>query len=405
MKIIRWKAVIPLAVLTTLTVVFCVFFMDSIIKNIFISSGEAIFGAKVEIRKLKTGIISPSIDIQGLQIADKGNFFKNAIEVDSIRFGMKFLPLLSKKVIIDDMSIENIRFGTERKTSGELPPKKIKKIEKKQKAEKKDGITSKLFDSLKAKMDQEASSMPIAKGTDGLGDSVKSFDAKKLVSGYDLESKKKLDSLSKDSAEKFQKYKTQREGIKPEERVESTNLLIKEVSKIKIKTVQDVQPAKEKIDSLNKEKQLLDETLSKINASKDGISKELKEKGAVIGQIDDLVKKDRDNLMAMVNIGKIDKGGIARAVFGPIWMNRVNKGMYYLYLVRKYSPPKKKNQAKDLFPREKGYDVVFYKSEVLPGLLIKHIGISGKSEELDLEGTLVDLCSDQMAYGRPARLN
>ncbi|MFN3966148.1 MAG: hypothetical protein ACK4JE_00400, partial [Endomicrobiia bacterium] len=115
-KLIRWKAVIPLLVFIAGTTIFCVFFLDTIIKNTFISIGESIFSAKVEIAKLKTKFKNMSIEIKGIQVADKSDPWKNLFEIDSVKFGIQPIPLLSKKVIIDEMSVEGIKWSTKRKT-------------------------------------------------------------------------------------------------------------------------------------------------------------------------------------------------------------------------------------------------------------------------------------------------
>ena len=121
----RWKYFIPAAVITALIIIFNIVFLDMLLKTALVSTGEAIFKAKVEVGSLKTKFSNLSVKITDLRIADKSDPWKNAFEVGGINFALRPAPLLSKKFIIENMSVEGVKWGTKRETSGALPPKKI----------------------------------------------------------------------------------------------------------------------------------------------------------------------------------------------------------------------------------------------------------------------------------------
>jgi uncharacterized protein (TIGR03545 family) len=92
--------------------------------------------AKVEIEDLDIGILRPGVTIRGLAMANADNPWRNMVEVGDIEISVSALPLFSKKVIIDEMVMENVQVNTERKTSGELPRrlrKRLKAVEKEEK--------------------------------------------------------------------------------------------------------------------------------------------------------------------------------------------------------------------------------------------------------------------------------
>ena len=63
---------------------------------------------------------------------------KNLVDIGSITLDFDLNQLLRKRFVADELSVLDVNSGTERKTSGELPPKKAKKIKKgKEKTEKK----------------------------------------------------------------------------------------------------------------------------------------------------------------------------------------------------------------------------------------------------------------------------
>ena len=147
----RWKYFVPTVVITVLIVFFSIFFLDNVLKSAVITGGEMAFGAKVEVLSLKTTFKNLSIDIKGLKAANKDSVFTNLFEIDDIRFAVRPVPLLSMKLIVNEMSVEGVKWGTKRETSGALPPKKLAKYDKQQKKENKDSIFSKLSSKLAEK--------------------------------------------------------------------------------------------------------------------------------------------------------------------------------------------------------------------------------------------------------------
>ena len=108
----RWKYFIPTVVITALIVVFNIFFLDYLLKTSIISAGEMIFGARVEVSSVKTRFKNLSIDIKGLKAANKSDVFKNLFEIDDIRFSVRPAPLLSMKLIINEMAVDGVKWGT-----------------------------------------------------------------------------------------------------------------------------------------------------------------------------------------------------------------------------------------------------------------------------------------------------
>src|SRR5436190_15329609 len=117
---IRWKAVIPTAIFLALLTIFIVFFLDSVIKWTLIKAGQAVFGAKVEIAFLDLRLSDSSLRIRGMQVADRALPMQNLFQFDEATFDARSLPLLEKKIVIDDATLAGLKFGAPRKTSGAL---------------------------------------------------------------------------------------------------------------------------------------------------------------------------------------------------------------------------------------------------------------------------------------------
>jgi len=164
------------------------------------------FGAKVEVSSLKTRFRDLSIDIKGLKAANKNDVFKNIFDIDDIRFSVRPAPLLSAKIIINEMSIDGLKWGTQREDSGALPVKIQAKYEKQQKKENKDSLFSKLTGKIIEKGKSEITQLPALGGIKNVQEQFKNFSFDKAISIDDLESVKELDRMKQELNDKYTKY-------------------------------------------------------------------------------------------------------------------------------------------------------------------------------------------------------
>ena len=414
MKYIRWKAVVPLVIITAIVLVFCVFLIDGITRKVLVSAGEMIFSAKVNIGSVRIRFKGPSIEITGIGVADKDDPFKNLFEADRIKFGVSFIHLLSKRFIIDDIIVDGVRWSTRRLTSGALPPKKQKRIEKAKKKEDKDSITAKLLGGLKEKAARDISALPAVKDTKEAGEQLKAFDGKKLIdeTADELESKKAIEVLNKEVSEKQEKYTAALNNIDVQQQVKTIQGLSGEISGLKVEKMEDVQPAQGKLSQMEAAGKSLEETRSKLDGLWKEASADITEKQKLVESINGLIQKDYEKLLAKVKLPDISKGNISQVLFGRMWLGRVNSVLGYIHLARKYMGHRKKGEKKTVRTRLKGVDVVFHRDKGLPGFLVRNARISattgggGKDEEraISLAGGASDWTSDPVLLGRPAKI-
>lgn len=409
MKYIRWKAVIPLLVFIIGLSIFFRFYFDTLLKNIIVSIGESIFSAKVEVGYLKTKFKESSVEIRNFQVADKSDPWRNLFEVEKIKFDIQFLPLLSKKFIIDEMSIEDIKWSTQRTTSGELPPKKIKKIEKKKRKEK-DTFTSKLLDRLKDKVTKEVQDLPLLQNFEKYKQEFSSLDVKKIVDEFDLETKQLIDTLNKEKLQKYENYKNEIQNLDVDQKISVARELINEISNIKLEKPEDIKVLQNKLSELNEKKKVLENTYENLKSLKTSIDKDFVETKEIYSKIKSSIDKDYENILSKLKLPEFSKENISRALFGEIWINRVNKAVYYIHLARKYLPKRNKEDKKITKQRMRGIDVEFFKENVLPSFWIKKIVLSattggpGKDNDnaIVLSGIATNFSSDQVIVGKPA---
>ncbi|MFH0948363.1 MAG: TIGR03545 family protein [Elusimicrobiota bacterium] len=397
MKVIRWKAVLPTLIISIITVIFTIFFADGIIKKITISVGETVFGAKVEIVSVQTKLKNMAIEIKGIQIANKNDVWKNLIEINRIGFAIKPVPLLSKKMIIDEMTVNGMKWGTTRKISGALPPKK----QKKQKKEKPD-ITDKIIASLKNKTDQEASNLAAVSDVKMVQSNLKNIDVKKLVNIAELSSLKEIETSKSSLAEKEAKYKTLISEMNTDAKVKEITEILENAKDIEIKSAADIPSAKEKISKLKDAKKSSEKLFGEIKNTKNNVASDFGEGKDIIKKINDLKDSDYKNIMSKLKVPDLSAGNITKTLIGPIWIERFNNILYYIKLVRKYTPSSAGKEDKKLLnKRQKGMDVVFIKEKNLPGMLIEKIALSGTTGAIDFSGRVLDITSNPVLLGIP----
>src|SRR3989442_7026521 len=80
-------------------------------------------GAKVEIQSLHLDLANGDVTIRGLTIASPHEPFKNLLQADELVADLDMLPLTEKKIVIDRIVANGLRFGTPRQTAGRVAAK------------------------------------------------------------------------------------------------------------------------------------------------------------------------------------------------------------------------------------------------------------------------------------------
>lgn len=115
MQIFRWKAVGPLLLLFLILIFLVWIFAEPIAKDTTEEASTELLGTQVDVGKLDLFPRDAAVDLRALQIADPFVLTRNLIEADEIRVKLNPTALAEKKVVIERLSMEGMRFGTTRK--------------------------------------------------------------------------------------------------------------------------------------------------------------------------------------------------------------------------------------------------------------------------------------------------
>ena len=397
MKIIRWSFLLITAIIIALIAILNILFFDKILKKIIISAGQTIAGAKVEIDYLKTSFKNCSVTINGFRAADKNNYFKNLVDIEKVRFDVRFAPLLRKKVVIDEMSVDGLRWQTDRKTSGELPKKKKSNEESK---------FSKMFKSAKDKTVTEFNNLPSVETFNKIQDQIKNFDINKLIEDSGLSSIKEVEKVSQDLQNKYKSYQDKVNNFNYEEKINKAKTLADELSKSKFGSIADIANTAKKVNELKAIKKEFDDILTELNNAKKDISATVD----VTKQIKNTVTNDVNMICEKISIPTLNTKNISQMIFGTKWVSRVEKTLYYISIIKQYIPEgSEEKEVKEVKQRALGRDILF-REKLYPSLLISLMKLSGttaktKEEQgIDFSGLIKNISSSPSLVNAPITL-
>src|SRR5918992_2927627 len=113
-KIFRWKAIGPLLLLLAILTLLVVVFAEPIAHDTTEEASTELLGTQVDVGKLNLFPREAAVDLQALQIADPFALTRNLIEADEIRLKLNPSALAEKKMVIERLTLQGMRFGTAR---------------------------------------------------------------------------------------------------------------------------------------------------------------------------------------------------------------------------------------------------------------------------------------------------
>ena len=405
---IKLVPLIAVAVLVAVLSAGVSLFKNIIIEKAITSAMQGIFGAKTDIAKVDFQFFNASLEINGLEQANKDSPMKNLFQIDSIKTSFNLTDLLRGKFHAENLSVEGVAIDTERKKSGELPIKPAKTKEEKQ--------TESALSAKKQELSEEASAK--------LKEMFDSYNPEKMLENLqnELKSPAVASQISTDVQQKVEKWSSL-----PAELQEKVNAFSKNVNDIantdfsKINDVAKLKSTLEKINSTAKSGEELKKLIEKSNSDLVSDSKAIADYS---NKIQTAIKSD----YALVD-SKISE---MKSVLSPSGLNEIMTnavqsvlyqmcGKYYPYVskglnaalsAQKSSSEKETEKSaekteKTVMTRHPGR-TVFFKQDTVPTLFIENVTASGyeyKTDNLLFKGNAKNIANNQNMTGKPTDIS
>lgn len=396
---IRFEAVIPVAVIVTLTGLYFKFYFDNHLRKGIEWAGTQANGAEVNVASIHTSVLGGSFEMLGLQVTDKAKPQRNIFEIGKISFKFNWDALLRMKFVVDDASILNIQALNQRKKPGYVvpptPPSKtpsaLEKMEKQVLEQTQADYNDNLLGDIAT----------VLGGTDAK-DQLKNIEGELKASGRIKELEKGLK----------EKEKVWNERIKSLPQGKEIDELGKRLKALKFDAKNPVEFSK----SLKEADKIIKEADQKVRLVTDtgkNLNEDINTYNAAFKELEKMVDEDLKDLQARLKIPSIDGADFSKKLFTQMIQQKLAGYRKYMELAREYMPPKKSAEEKaaaKLIPpkRGEGRNYRFPVTKGYPLFWLKHAAISselGQSEfSGNIAGKLVDLTTDPSYLGKPTVL-
>jgi len=315
-KIFRWKAIGPLLLFLLIIAILVWLFAEPFAKDTTEEVGTELLGTQVDIGKLDIRADEAAVDLHLLEIADPFNVSKNLVEAEEIRLKLNPLALAEKKLVVENLRLGGVKFGTVRKT----PAKPVEG----------DGFASQTLRSVREWAQQF--DVPLLKLTPI--DTVKQL----VLNPTQLTTVKTAQALAArtDSARKALEQSFQQLNV--EQTVDSARALATRL--------EATDPRKLGVDGTRKAIEDVRASLKQLDAAKQGLANlERQVKGgassltAGLQSLDEARKKDYTFARSLLQLPTFSAPEIGEAFFGKVSIDRFQQALYYTELARKYMPP------------------------------------------------------------------
>ncbi len=405
---IRKQAIIVILVVAVLAGAIFWFVKDGMFGRAVEYTLESMFGAKAEVSGLKLDLMDTSARFKGVRIADAEDPWFNLVDVGPAEFSVLGMQLFAKKLVIDKVTVDQLAFHTKRESSGELPMTAQEKAEKaaekaaEEKA-KKENADKDVMTQLKEGAGKLKETMP---GMD-LDALTKELDIERLVDPKGLASVRALEETEVKAKESYATWDKRIKENTWQQDFKKLEQQVDTVSKVDYKDVVALKKALDQAKQINGDAQKLQ---SDISTTQKQAQQDYDSLQKAVKNAQDMTDADVKAVRNLANLGSLDAKETGKILFGSAMMERLQQGMHYLAMARKFIA---NDEAEpEVPPRRYGRDIRFpVTSRIYPKFLIKTAHLSGvlsqdkPQESLNYSGTLTGLTSSARLYGEPTLLD
>jgi uncharacterized protein (TIGR03545 family) len=379
-RIFRWRAIGPLLVFTLLAGVLWVLLADRIARRAAEEIGTAIVGAKVEIQKLHIDLTNGDVTVRGLTVASPHEALKNLFQADELSADVDVLPLLEKKVVIDRLAANGLRFGTARATDGRVPGDPNASVSGRVMGEARDWAQR-----------FQVPALQLATGKIDVG----TLDPRRLSA---IPAAEALSARADSSRRAWQT------GLDSLGLAATTDSAVATLARLRTARATDLAALRDARRAIEQ----LQQARGRVTALERSVTGGLAALRAGVAGLDNAKQRDYAFARGLLKLPTLDAPEIGLALFAPSAVAQFQRALYWTQLARAHMPPGLLPRAEEGPPRARrsGSTVRFPREHALPGFLLRTAELSFQLDPTAPQpkryaGRLTGLTSDPALYGRP----
>ncbi|NRB39170.1 MAG: TIGR03545 family protein [Pseudomonadales bacterium] len=379
MKMIRWQGFLAFSLIVAAIFLSFYLFAASFIKWGIESSGESAFNAKVNVNSVKLNYSPLSIAINGMTVGDESEAMVNLFEFERAAVSVDFWKLMMGQVIVKDLDLQGLAFGTTRKASGLLVKKSGSQA----------GDEDSISDDVKEGLKEVAEKAP---------------DAKTLLAREPLKTDAAYKTLTESIAQKKTYWADVEKTLPNKDAVKLYEQQVKALFEGDIKSVQDFEQRKKKLDQL---KQDMKADRLALSQAKDQLKEDRVALKQQFSTLKNAPKADYEHLKSKYGL---NAGGIAN-ISGLLFGAEIgNYSHTFLHWYNKAQPfiaraeAMKKEGEADEPVRAKGRFIRFYEKNPQPDFIIQKADLSLLTPQGTIQAKAKDITHQQALINRPTTI-
>jgi len=386
---LRKKGLIILGAIAALSVAISVLISDAWVERRIESFGSSIVGAKVELTGMRFSLLKLHVQWRGLQVADPDNGWFNLFETGHCNFKIDPAPLFARKVIIEDVQVQELRFNTERNTDGSLPARK--------KAD--PGEPPEIIQKMKQNLKAELERMPVFNSSEY----VFSIDPESLWEKLSPKSPERIRGLVEGYEQKFSRWEREIPNLQEQEDLEALTARLQAIDVKKSSTPVELQ---QNLRTVNEVSKILDGLRNEYQKLRTEFERDVEDLQRAESTIILWIEDDLNSAFDSVAPPAISNRNVAMWIFGERITSRVEKFVGFVGKVRTYSEKARRFiPRKEKTPRLRGQTIRFEDNNPLPNFWIKQIALSGVSATgIRMEGAIENIVTQQDIIDRATTL-
>jgi uncharacterized protein (TIGR03545 family) len=356
MKLFRWKAVIPLALVLALLVLGWTLFVDRLLEKGIEYGGTAAVGARVELASATVRLFRANVTLRGLQVTNPNAPLTNIVQIDEMVAQINLLAALEKKGVVDTLAVRGVRFNTPRRTSGAIP----KPAEQPSRA------------SRSALEWAQSVNIP---GLDLSGLSQVTELAN--VRPDSLQSLREARSLTARADSIRTDIERDLRAADPGPVADSARALAERLRGVNVRTL-GVQGTRDAMTSVQRVLGQVRTTRDRVTSLRRRVDTAVVELRGGAAALDRARQADYAYAQRLIRVPSLSTPDVSMALFGEMAVAKMQPVLYWLNLAERYMPPGLKPKPNPAPPRTRmaGTDVRFPKERTWPTFLLRHADAS-----------------------------